>query len=266
MRNRKPLQGTILLLTFLTSGAWATDSLKLVSAGAYAGMGGVYTSPYGISVNGGAPALMICDDFTTDISVGQTWTASLNTLTTLTTSDVSALKFATSPYSGTPGIIGGPSNVVQDYATAAVLSAQLMSLPKIGTGAENTELAGEYSFALWAVFDTQLLTSTSTGYGSLTSAELLAAQGFLSDAQAKVAAVTVVSGSNVSVDLTKIVVNGQTLNGLGVYTPDPNKSSSQEFLLVSMPEPGYPVLLAIDLAILAGLMFILRRRIVGIFN
>ena len=137
-------------------------------AGANAVMGGVYTSPYGISINGGPTALMICDDFTTDISVGLTWTATGTTLTQMSNSSVAGLKFATSPYSTTPGIVGGPANVAADYATAAVLAAQLISMPNVGTPAENAQVAGELSYALWGVFDTALLQDTSTGYGNLT--------------------------------------------------------------------------------------------------
>lgn len=268
MRNRirRPLQRTILLLTCLASGAWADSQLTLVSAGANSGMGGVYTSPYGISFTGpGGPAtLMICDDFTTDIQLYQTWNAAMTTLSTITASNVSTLKFNQPAYSqppGGPGIIGGPNNVVQDYATAAVLAAELMSLPNIGTGSEDTEAAGEYSYALWAVFDINLLTSTSTGYGTLTGAELSAAQADLAAAQAMVAAAT----TNGQVDLTKISINGNSINGLTVYTPTPG-GASQEFLQVSMPEPSYPAVLAVDLLAVLGLIVVLRRRITGIFN
>ena len=59
----------------LGASAFAEDHLALQNVGAGFGMGGVFTSPYGISIDGSAPVLMICDDFSTEISLGQTWNA-----------------------------------------------------------------------------------------------------------------------------------------------------------------------------------------------
>jgi hypothetical protein len=256
MRNRiKPSLGAVLLLLGLVAGLQAADTLNLTSAGANSVMGGVYTSPYGISVNGGPTTLMICDDFTTDISVGLTWTANQTTLTQISDASVAGLKFASSPYNITPGIVGGPSNVVADYATAAVLAAQLLTLPNVGTVGEDSAAAGEISYALWAVFDTKLLQNTDTGYGTLTTGQLTAAQGYLAAAQGLVSAAT----SGGVTDLTHISINGQSIAGLTIYTPDP-KNTSQEFLRVSMPEPSYPTVLAIDLLAVVGLVVALRRR------
>jgi len=248
---------------FLTLGAWAQDSMVLTGAGAWAAMGGVYTSPYGISVNG-VPTLLICDDYTTDISLGQTWTADATTLTTVDSGDVGSLKFATAPYSTTPGIVGATSTppsgttVAYDYATAAVLAAELLTSPGAGTSAENTETVGELSYALWGVFDAPLLTSTNTGFGTLSAAELAAANNDLSAAQALVTNAT--SGGVTT--LSNITVNGAPIASMTVYTPiAPNGlASSQEFITVAMPEASYPSILALDLLAAAGLGFALRRR------
>ena len=124
LKRIRPLYGTALLVACLVSGARA-DNLTLLDAGANAAMGGVYTSPYTVSVNG-TPTLLICDDFTTDVSLGQNWTASATTLTTVNSSTIAGLKFS-----------GRPNAAAQNYVTAAVLAAQLMSLPNIGTPAED---------------------------------------------------------------------------------------------------------------------------------
>jgi hypothetical protein len=124
----------VLLVPCLVIGAWAQDvTLTLENAVPGNVMGGAYTSPYGISVGSGSPVMLICDDFTTDISIGDTWVAGVTTLSEIDSSAVAGLKFGTDP------------NAVQDYAVAAVLAAEVMALPNIGTPAENTEAAGELS-------------------------------------------------------------------------------------------------------------------------
>ena len=250
----------LLALTCMTSGAWGQVTLTVANAGAYANMGGVYTSPYGLQIDGGSPTLMICDDFLTDIYVGYSWQANVTTLSSLSSSTVAGLKFANSPYGTSPGILGGVSNAAQDYAVAAVLAAELMSLPNIGTAAENQQTAGQLSYAIWGVFDAPLLTSTNTGYGTLTTTDLNAAKADITSAQALVAAATIGGVT----DLTKISINGNPITGLTVYTAEPNAGASQEFLRVSMPEPSSPASLAIDLLAVFGLVMVLRRRTVGI--
>jgi len=259
------VQRLVPILMCLTLGAWAQDSMVLSNGGAWATMGGVYTSPYGISVNGGIPTLLICDDFTTDISLGQTWTASVTTLTTVDSGNVENLKFASSPYDTTPGIQGAtpptaPSltTVAYDYATAAVLAAELLNLPGVGTSSEDTETAGELSYALWAVFDAPLLTSTNTGYGTLSTGELSAALNDLSAAQSLVNAATVGGVTT----LSDISVDGASIANMTVYTPtQPNGlASSQEFVTVAMPEPSFPSTLALDLLAAASLGLVFRKR------
>jgi hypothetical protein len=249
----------VLAVACLVSVAWATDTLTVQNPGAGAVMGGVYTSPYGISVNG-TPTLLICDDFETSIYAGESWTANPATLTQISSAAVSALKFANSTYS--PAILQS-TTVAEDYATAAVLAAELMALPNFGTLAENTETAGELSFAIWSVFDNSLYTnlnssSHTTGYGSLTSTEVNAVDADIANAQALVSAATAGGITN----LNNISINGQPIGGLMVYSPSP-LGVSQEFISVNpvhAAEPPSPVLLGFDLLGLAGLMFFVRRR------
>src|ERR1035438_10716303 len=94
----------VLAVACLVSVAWATDTLTVQNPGAGSVMGGVYTSPYGISVNG-TPTLLICDDFETDISLGLSWQANPTALTQISSATVSGLKFANSTYS--PAILQG---------------------------------------------------------------------------------------------------------------------------------------------------------------
>jgi hypothetical protein len=220
------------ILLLGTVSAFGAVSMTLVNANANYAMGGVYTSPYGLSVNGGATTLMICDDFLTNVYVGQTWQAQVTSL-----ADVQA---GTNP-SGTPKF----GNNVANYATAAVLAAQLMGLGNFASAA-----AGEISYAIWGVFDPTLLTNNpATGEGHLTSVQLAAAQQYLADARAVVDAAT----QNGTVNLSAIPY-------LTIYTPDPLRAS-QEFLLVSMPEPAFIAILFVEsLGMLGFVMFLRRRR------
>ena len=247
-RKRSSVRGLMLVVACLVSVAWADDTLVLQNTGAGAAMGGVYTSPYGITVNG-TPTLLICDDFETDISLGHSWFAIPNTLTQISSSTVNGLKFASSPYSS--AILAGTS-VAEDYATAAVVAAELLTLPNVGTPAENTETAGELSYAIWSVFDNSLY----TGHGSLTSAEVSAVDAYITNAQ------VLVAGANVGgmITLYNIFIGGQPITNLTVYSPNP-LGASQEFLTVNTvatPEPSGSVMAA--LAGLAAFVAARRRR------
>ena len=236
LMRRLTLAFCVLLLSAAGVGSLGaqTVSMQLVNANANYVMGGVYTSPYGISINGGSPTLLICDDFLTNISIGQTWTSQVTSL--------AALQAGTNP-AGTPKF----GNNVTNYATAAVLAAELMGLGNLAT-----ETAGELSYAIWGVFDPTLLTNNpSSGEGALTNAELTAAQNFLKDAKAVVAAATVGG-----------VINLSKIPYLTIYTPDP-LGASQEFLAVSMPEPASMVILGMDCLGMVGLALLLRRRARG---
>jgi hypothetical protein len=212
----------------------ASDTLTLKNTGAGYVMGGVYTSPYGVSINGSpTPTLLICDDFLTNISIGQTWTATQTTL--------GALQVGTNP-AGTPKFTG--PNEIYNYATAAVLASELLSLGNLAS-----EAAGELSYAIWGIFDPTLLTANpASGEGHLTSPELSAAQTYLANAQAVVNSAT-----------TGGVIDLNKLPTLALYTPDP-LGASQEFLSVAMPEPGSIALLGFDLLGLAGMVVVVRRK------
>jgi hypothetical protein len=212
--------------------------LTLENAGANYVMGGVYTSPYGISINGGSPVQLICDDFTTDISVGQTWTATVTTF--------AAIEAGTNPL-GTPKFT--PVDI-QNYATVAVLAAELMSLTNLASAQ-----AGEISYALWDLFDPTLLTSTTNPYGTITSGELSAAQAYLTGAQELVAGATTAG----IVNLSQISIDGNSIEGMTIYTPNP-KSAAQEFITVNVAEPPSLAVFGLDLLGLGGLMLFARRR------
>jgi hypothetical protein len=238
------------------TGAFAASTLTLLNPPNNGdAAGGVYTSPYNISVDG-TPTQLICDDFTTDISVYEQWTASVTTLTDLTAGSVSGLKFGNSGNepSGTSLL---STNTAQDYAIAAVLDAELMWTPNLTAD----QIAG-YSFAIWDIFDSTLLQSTCCGtsdpYGALTSQQWMDATTDLTVAEGL--ANTALSGG--VYDLNNIVVDGQSIGSLTVYTPIvPPGPNAQEFLKVTAPEASTPVLLGVDLLGFLALAGFLRKRI-----
>lgn len=250
------IRALVVVLACLASVAWAGDALTVQNTGAGTLMGGEYTSPYGVAVNG-TPTLLICDDFVTDIYVGYSWSATPSTLTEIDSTTVSGLKFANASYSS--AVLGGSSDVVEDYATAAVLAAELLSLPNVGTPAENKETAGELSYAIWSLFDNSLYTTLnstgSTGSGSLNATEVAAVDAAIINAQNLVAGATV--GGTTT--LANISVNGESIESLTAYTSQP-LGASQEYLQVQMPEPGFPMMLGLDLLGAAGVILAFRRR------
>jgi len=199
-------------------------------------MGGVYTSPY-IATIDGQPALVICDDYTTNSYL---W----DPFTTYPATSVASLTGGTNVKFDT----GNASEQETNYAVAAYLAEEILQEDSLPSPSD-TQL-GYYSYALWDIFDPGLLPissctpiggcqGTSTEYGSLSAAQVTGAWDALTDAEAHAAPYT------------------QYANVL-VYTPDP-KSSSQEFLVVdAVPEPSSMAMLGAALAGLAAMA--LRRK------
>jgi hypothetical protein len=75
---------SVLLITILLAfaGSALADTVSMTFLGpAGNSSGGVYTYPYEFSVNGGAPVALICDAFDNEVVAGETWTATVNSLT-----------------------------------------------------------------------------------------------------------------------------------------------------------------------------------------
>jgi len=260
----------VAVLAVCTSGTFAQDvSMTLTSVTGDGIMGGVYTSPYSITV-GTTPMLLICDDFTYNIpTIPYSWTAQTTSLTSLQgeTTPSTSVKFGETitqptPPSGLPGTCTSGDSAcakqqVLDYATAAVLAAQLMAL-----GNYDSEEAGDLSYAIWGIFDPSLLTSNpASGEGALSKSgyvvpgidggDLGAAEYYLSQAQSIVNANALAHGGTVDLSL---------LPELTIYTPV-GSPDSQEFLGVSMAEPSYLSTLVFDLLGVGVLFVAFRRRL-----
>lgn len=109
--------------------------MDLTSAGSNT-LGGAYVGPYTATVNG-VTALVVCDDYADDSYIGETWTATANTLANLT---------------GTKW--GGKSQALQGYYEMAWLFTQMVN-------SNNPSVVADLQYAIWAVFDPNALSAIS---------------------------------------------------------------------------------------------------------
>ncbi len=227
-------------LVAFSGGVFADVTMALIGPPPGPSLDGVYTSPYTALIGQGGlttlgqleqspsttTTLVICDDFTTDVSTSTPpWQASVTSVGALSgaSSALSTLKF-------------DQSNLAQqqaDYTTAAYLAEELMGINQSTSQGQLT--AGEISFAIWQVFDPSLASSlqSESYYGAI--------ENFYTQARAS-------AGSNPNAYANVLV-----------YTPSPN-SASQEYLVVTPEAPGL-ALLAIDLSGIGGLIFLLRKKV-----
>jgi hypothetical protein len=213
-------------------------------------MGGVYTSPYFANITTGATTVStaaICDDFTDDSYIGETWTADVTNLASLSTPNSTVL------WQGTTWN-GKTLSQAQEYMAAAVLSEELLPVY-----ASNPTLAGDYGYAIWELLDQS---ANPLGYLDAQNANIVT--GFINSAVNEVTgakpAVTLSQFSNVSIysyDSAASIANGQPTGCGGTCPPPP-----QEFLVVGMPEPSMGLSLLFYLASLGCIVFVFRRHIV----
>ncbi len=89
--------------------------------------GGVYADPYYGTIDGN-PAVLVCDDFQHETSIGETWTATVSTF-----ADLNSVRFQQNT----------PAETLKDYEEVAWLYDALLANPSD---------YGNISFALWSVF------------------------------------------------------------------------------------------------------------------
>jgi hypothetical protein len=232
------------LLVFAAAGFAQDYAMNLYSTynGQSAVLGGqdVYISPYTATIANGAQGQngaqifngsIICDDFTTDIPLPYSWTATATNAASVNSSD----KF----YNGGAGTLAGYT-AQQDYNAAAYLAVEL-----VGAIVENPDQAqydeqADISAAIWDIFDPAL---ASTGVDGKAISEY--------EDAALAAAVGGYQGTNVT-----------------VFTANP-PTGSQEFLvvgggpgggpLIQTPEPTSAAVLGVDLLSVLAVLFLLRR-------
>jgi len=124
--------------------SWAfadTITLGNVNDGSNPVSGGVYVGPYAGTWNG-SPVQMVCDDYSHEVFVGETWQAHASTF-----ADLSQTRFWDSAHAG---------QSLQKYEMAAWLTAQMF--------AGNRDSWAAIGFAIWRIFTGSTPTSGGADY------------------------------------------------------------------------------------------------------
>ncbi len=226
---RSPWFGVIVVFFFVCH-AFGQVSMDLTSAGNNI-VGGVYADPYTAYING-VQTLVICDDYTDESYVPESWSATVTNMASLNTSSTVLWK------SGADGLSEDQAYVVAAYLATEIIEAYDTS---------NWTAAGEYSYALWGLY-------VPAAFNDIPS-EAGVAEADLAAAVTATANQTIANYANVNI----YTPNGTAPTCPGYPNGCPN-SPPQEFLTVTTPEASTPVLMAVDLFGFIALVGFLRKR------
>jgi len=144
------LRATALIVLLLAAAAIASAngvSLTLNNGGNDI-MGGVYVGPYNFTTSNGQSLQLVCDDFYNDVSIGESWTASTSTVSSLS------------------GVMFAPGN--PQYKTQYQEVAWLVEQMSANKG--NAATVGYIQWAIWAIFDPAIVKKGWVDpYGSIAS-------------------------------------------------------------------------------------------------
>jgi len=144
---------------------------------------------------------------------------------------------------------------------AALLAEEILGVDQT-TAAGQTE-AGELSFALWGVFDSELLPENLAGLSTSSPDQLDGAKTDLANAQQEVTT-NIGDTSNYLSTFSNVTiyseVNPATGNTALVGKDGQGTGGPQEFIVVNMPEPSSAAILGLDLLGVGGLLLFARRR------
>jgi hypothetical protein len=211
------------------------DTLTITGVAGYIS-GGVYTYQYNFTVNRNPNISLMCDDFVNEVSVPETWTANVTSITTAGTSSPGGL-FAGQSY--------GTYTSQQVYNAAGLIYLGALGLGPLGQGPLAypgiTNLStGLANWAVWNLLDPSA--ASSDPYATLDPT-------FIADIK--------------SLDTAALGVTSAAshLSGVYVYTPSSGSlltsGEPQEFIGYAVPEPEIAGLLGFGLTSL----WALRRRI-----
>jgi hypothetical protein len=217
----------LFLLVLLGAATASADGLTLTldnPPGSYS-LGGVYVGPYNFTetINGQSQSLqLICDIFTQEVYVGESWTAVTSTFPSLSNVEQPSLGTA-AQYQEIGWLVEQMNTIIQSHTAT-------------------NQSVGDLQWAIWAVFDPAILKpGWKDPYGTISQGDWTAIQ---SDYNAAVAACG----------------NGNcTFSNLTIYTPvsgsQPNGDGlPQEYF--GVPEPGTLLLMVTGLL---GLLVFWRR-------
>jgi hypothetical protein len=225
-------------------------TMELIAPPAGPSLGGIYISPYTALIGApnqtqavitGVATYVICDDFTTDVSINTPPWQAIGT-------NVASLQGETTPDNTLKFDHGSTAaqaaQQMLDYTIAAYLAVEIMQAKAAG----DVTKQGDLSFSLWGLFDPTSVDPNGPLSGHwIAGTDLTNANQYLTEARNAV--------------LTQGLTPTDFAN-VTVYSPTP-QSASQEYLTVSMAEPSFLALLGIDLLAVIGLILFVRRRFAG---
>jgi len=188
-------------------------------------MNGVYVGAYNATVNGQS-AQIICDDFSDDTYLNESWTANVTNFSKLTSSNLP--------------LWSGNKNASTLYADAAWLATQMLAPAN-----QNTNEQGYLAYALWSLFNPSAL-------NGLSSSQLKGVNYWLGLIPSGLTPSQYANFLIYTPDLTKSI----TCDGGNCPTPGP----PQEFLGFSVPEGGSALLYLLLAAVSCFGAIVLRYR------
>jgi len=232
-----------------------TATFTLTGTNEGANLGGVYTSPYFASIETGTTTVStaaICDDFSDDSYLGESWTANVTNYSNLSSFNSTVM------WTGTTWQ-GQTLSQAQEYMAVALLTEDLLPIYS-----SNPTLAGEYGYAVWALTYPDSESGSQSPESYLNSSGI---PGIWSAVEGLVnSAVTNVVGPGSKVSLSQFgsvaIYSYDSAAGLPTGCGNTCPPPPQEFIVVGMPEPSMPLSLLFYFSALTCLVIVFRRRVI----